>query len=82
MVGKSRLEAALDYVIRQATDFGKAVGEFRALRDCSQSSLAEQLGVHRSYLSALEQGHVTAAVERLLAAFTALDLEVVVRSRP
>ena len=71
----------MDYVIREAADFGKAVAEFRTLRGCSQGLLAEQIGVHRSYLSALERGHVTTVVERLFAALSALDVDVVVRSR-
>ena len=69
------------YVIREPADLGTAVAEFRTLRGLSQAALAERIDVHRSYLSNLEQGPTTTAIERLIAALTALDVEIVIREK-
>ena len=61
--------------------FGLAIREFRDRRSVTQQELADQAGVHRSYLSGLESGHTTEAISRILRALTALNLEVVVRER-
>ncbi len=47
----------------------------------SQAELAERLGLHRSYLSALENGRSNNAMRALMRAFRDLGLEVVVRLR-
>jgi transcriptional regulator with XRE-family HTH domain len=72
----------MEFVTRSAEDLGNALAEFRSLRGTSQATLAESIAVHRTYLSKLEQGELTTAVERLWAAFDALGVDVVLRDRP
>jgi transcriptional regulator with XRE-family HTH domain len=62
--------------------FGLAIREFRDRRGVTQQELADRADVHRSYLSELETGHTTEAVNRIIRMLTALDLEVVIRERP
>ena len=71
----------MEYVVRAPSDFGLAGAEFRALRHVSQAVLAQQISVQRTYLSKLEQGEVTTALERLWAALDALDVDLVIRQR-
>lgn len=52
--------------IRHARDLGAAVKYFRTQTGLTQAELAERTGLHRSYLAALEVGHSTEAVERLM----------------
>jgi transcriptional regulator with XRE-family HTH domain len=70
------------YEIRTADQFGNAIAEFRELRGTTQSELANEIGVQRSYLSAFEQGAATQALERLLAACEALDVSIVLATKP
>jgi transcriptional regulator with XRE-family HTH domain len=72
----------MEFVTRSANDLGIALAEFRTLRATSQATLAERMAVHRTYLSKIEQGDVTTAIERLWAAFDALGVDVVIRDRP
>ena len=67
---------------RSASDLGIALAEFRTLRGVSQATLAGRIAVHRTYLSKVEQGELTTAIERLWAAFDALGVDVVIRERP
>jgi transcriptional regulator with XRE-family HTH domain len=71
----------MEFVTRSAHDLGTALAEFRTMRRTSQATLAERIAVHRTYLSKLEQGEVTNAMERLWAAFDALGVDVVIRDR-
>jgi transcriptional regulator with XRE-family HTH domain len=71
----------MEFVTRSANDLGTALAEFRTLREVSQATLAERIAVHRTYLSKLEQGELTNAIERLWAAFDALGVDVVIRDR-
>lgn len=61
--------------------FGPAVQEFRTRAGLTQAELAERAGLHRSYLSSLENGKAPAAMRAVMRALRALDLEVVVRRR-
>lgn len=45
---------------------GAAIRHYRQLAGLSQAELAERAGLNRTYLSALEQGHETEQVRRLL----------------
>jgi HTH-type transcriptional regulator/antitoxin HipB len=45
---------------------GAALKHYRRQAGLSQAELAEQTGLHRSYLSALEQGRETEHLRRLL----------------
>jgi len=45
---------------------GAAIKHYRRQAGLSQAELAERTGLHRSYLSALEQGHETEQLRRIL----------------
>lgn len=70
-----------EFVVKHEALFGAAVQEFRTRQNLSQAELAERLGLHRSYLSALENGRSNQAMRVLMRAFRDLGLEVVVRPR-
>ena len=76
-----RRKASVRYEIESAEDFGRAIGEFRALRQLSQADLAEAVGIHRSYLSEFESGQVTDALRRLVALAARLDLTIELRTK-
>jgi HTH-type transcriptional regulator/antitoxin HipB len=71
----------IEYTVRNEHLFGSAVREFRQLSGVRQADLAERIDVHRSYLSALENGKSNPAMRTLLRALRALDLEVVIRRK-
>lgn len=68
-------------IVGNETLFGLAVQEFRTRSGVTQADLADRLDLHRSYLSALENGRSNAAMRAVMRAFRELDLEVVVRPR-
>lgn len=70
-----------EFIVRGAQSFGAAVREFRLRRGLSQAELAEGSGLHRTYLSSLENGSTTAALRHLLRVLNLLELEVVIRPR-
>ena len=70
-----------EYVVSGAKSFGRAIREFRRRHGVSQQDLAERADMHRSYLSALETGSTTEALQQIVRALAALDLEIVVRER-
>lgn len=72
----------MEYLVRRAEDLGSAIAEFRTIRGLTQTELADQLALHRTYVSKLESGEPTAALQRLWAACAALGLDIVVRDRP
>lgn len=61
--------------------FGIAIQEARLQQGLSQAELADRIGAHRSYLSALENGRSTTAVRTLMRAVRELQLELVLRPR-
>ncbi len=63
---------------RSAQDLGAAVKYFRTLAGLSQAELAARAGLHRTYLSDLESGHATEAMERLMALFSELGVRVTI----
>lgn len=62
--------------VRSAADFGTAVQHFRAQAGLTQAELAARAGVHRSYLAALENGHVTEAMARTMHLLSELGLRL------
>lgn len=64
--------------VRSARDMGTAVKHFRTLAGMSQAELAARTGLHRTYLTALESGHATEAMERIMALFRELGLRVTI----
>ncbi len=62
--------------IRSAADLGRAIAGARRRRGVTQEQLAAELGIKRSYLSALENGEETIALERTLRALRRLGAEV------
>ena len=54
-----------EYVVIGAQSLGRSIREFRRRRHISQQTLAEQVGVHRSYLSEMESGATTEALDRI-----------------
>ncbi len=70
-----------EFLVQNEAIFGLAVQEFRVRAGMTQAELAERLELHRSYLSALENGQSTMAMRACMRAFRELGLEVVVRPR-
>lgn len=51
---------------------------FRLQSGITQAELAARAGIHRSYLSELESGHATEALDRLMALFRDLGVRVTI----
>jgi HTH-type transcriptional regulator/antitoxin HipB len=57
------------WLVRSPEDVGRALAGARRARGMTQADLAEEVGVHRSYLAELESGAASPLVlERLLRA--------------
>jgi transcriptional regulator with XRE-family HTH domain len=67
--------------IRGPADLGRAISGARRNRGWTQERLARELGIERSYLSQLESGAPTLALERTLQALRRLGAEVTVTMR-
>jgi transcriptional regulator with XRE-family HTH domain len=63
---------------RSARDLGVAVKYFRMLNGLSQAELAARAGIHRTYLTELEGGRATEAMERLMSLFSELGVRVTI----
>lgn len=61
---------------RSARDLGLAVKYFRGLAGLTQVELASRAGLHRTYLTSLESGATTEALERLMGLFSELGVRV------
>jgi len=70
-----------EFVVFGPNGFGAAIKEFRHRRGLTQQQLATRADLYRSYLSKLESGATTEALEQMTRALAALDLEIVVRER-
>ncbi|MBV8528637.1 MAG: helix-turn-helix transcriptional regulator [Candidatus Dormibacteraeota bacterium] len=55
-----------EFRIYTAGSLGAAIRHYREQQGLSQAELARLAGIHRSYLSALENGRETEQVKRLL----------------
>lgn len=60
------------------TSLGAAVRHFRQQAGLSQAELAERTGLHRTYLSALEQGRETEQVKRILRVLKELGVRMTI----
>lgn len=65
--------------IYSADSLGLAIKHYRSEAGLSQAELAERTGLNRSYLSALEQGHETEQVKRLLRVLRELGVRVLLQ---
>lgn len=61
---------------RSAQDLGAAIKYYRSLAGLTQAELAARAGLHRTYLTSLESGHATEALERVMNLFRELGLRV------
>jgi transcriptional regulator with XRE-family HTH domain len=64
--------------VRTPADLGRAMAGARRERGLSQGEFAEDLGFERSYLSELESGETTIALERTLRALRRLGAEITI----
>jgi len=62
--------------IYTAASLGAAIKHYRAKAGLSQAELAERTGMHRSYLSELEQGMETEQLRRLFRVFRELGVRM------
>lgn len=62
--------------VYSAHSIGAAIRHFRQEAGLSQAELAERVGIHRSYLSNLEQGHETEQLTRLLRVLRQLSVRM------
>lgn len=69
------------WVVLGPDDLGAVLREAREAVGWTQQGLADAAGIHRSYLSDLEQGRTAQQVHRLLRLFRTLDLDVTVSTR-
>jgi transcriptional regulator with XRE-family HTH domain len=65
--------------IYSAASIGAAIRHYRRAAGLSQAELAEQAGLHRSYLSDLERGQETEQVRRILRVLRHLGVRMVVQ---
>ena len=66
------------FAVRRGSDLGASVAEARRARGLTQSELAEQLGMNRAYLAAMEGGRANRLIEHLLRALRRLGADVTV----
>ena len=64
--------------IYTAASVGSAIRHYREQEGLSQAELARRAGIHRSYLSALENGQETEQVKRLLRILKELGVRMTV----
>jgi HTH-type transcriptional regulator/antitoxin HipB len=69
-------QAEKPYRIYAPASLGAAIRHYRRKAGLSQADLAEQTGLHRSYLSALEQGAETEQLRRLFRVLKQLGVRV------
>lgn len=70
-----------NYVIRTPDQLIPIFSAFRKRSGLSQAELARLMGVSQQTVSQLERNPDKATMERLLRAFAAMDVEIVVRNR-
>lgn len=75
------MEEPSEWVVRDPRRLGAAIRYYRKRAGLTQEELADRAGVHRSYLSQLEGGHITENTDRLLRALRRLDVDIVLRPR-
>jgi HTH-type transcriptional regulator/antitoxin HipB len=68
-----------DFPVRTEAQAGQLLASFRKARGLTQAQLARSLGVTQQTYSQLERNASTASLGRLLAAFSCLGVELVLR---
>jgi len=71
----------LSYVVRTPGQLIPIFSAFRKRNGLSQAQLARLIGVSQQTVSQLERNPDKATLERLLRAFAAMDVEIVVRKK-
>ena len=77
-VGCCNMNTRVVYEVRRGGDVGAAVAAARRDRGLTQAELAEQLGIDRGYLAAIETGRTNRLIEHLLRALRRLGADVTV----
>lgn len=67
---------SISWSVRSPADLGRAIAGARHRRGWTQERLAKELGIERSYVSQLEAGEATLALERSLRALRRLGAHV------
>lgn len=57
-------------------DFGKRVRELRKERGYSQEAFADECGLHRTYIGAIERGERNVAIDNIAKIAKALGLQI------
>lgn len=78
MKTEDRQPSSRPFRVHRAQDLGAAVKHFRTRAGVTQVELAARAGIHRSYLSDLENGHHTEALERLMSLFRELGVRITI----
>ncbi|MHB1782747.1 MAG: helix-turn-helix domain-containing protein [Acidimicrobiales bacterium] len=63
------------------TELGRTLARVRKTTGLGQEEMAERVGVHRSYLSRMENGLSTEQIQRLFAILRESGYEIVLRPR-
>jgi transcriptional regulator with XRE-family HTH domain len=67
------------YRIYTPASFGQAIRHYRIKAGLTQAELAEQVGIDRTYLSRLEQGHETEQLRRVIVLLRRLGVRATLR---
>jgi transcriptional regulator with XRE-family HTH domain len=65
--------------IYTAASVGQAIRHYRMQAGLTQAELAEQVGIDRTYLSRLEQGHETEQLRRVIVLLRRLGVRATLR---
>jgi transcriptional regulator with XRE-family HTH domain len=68
------VRAVQRFSIRSPKDLGRTIAEARILAGVTQSTLAEETGIDRTYLSRMENGLDSIQLERLFHVFRSLGV--------
>lgn len=72
-------QAEQPYRIYTPASFGQAIRHYRIQAGLTQAELAEQVGIDRTYLSRLEQGHETEQLRRVIVLLRRLGVRATLR---
>jgi transcriptional regulator with XRE-family HTH domain len=76
--GDKKAAGIRSWTVRNPGDLGRAIAGVRAARGLTQSELAAQVGIGRSYLAQLEAGASQLVLERSLRALRRMGASVTV----
>jgi HTH-type transcriptional regulator / antitoxin HipB len=71
----------MEYVVRTPRQLGQALKDCRKRRGLTQSAVGAKVGLKQGTVSVMERHDVTATVETLYKALSALGLELVLRDK-